>query len=229
MKISSPFKDYYDYVGNQYSGGDPKVPYIRHKINCGQLNTISAKVSNLPDSTCSPHSIYEYKWLVLCGCYYLMLRPSDKHKMFAHTFWEPKEWHILDPDLHADIYNSFVCKKRFFMETIDYKYQDYCGRFDENLVSLSKQVKAPVFCISKVFRTDSVYIDELVPILASVGIPKLIKAEQLYQELAYFISNKMVESADLKVPVNVSDKDQIVAKGFDIKQSFRHRKDHDKH
>ena len=225
MKISSSFRDYYDYVGNQYGGGDPKIPYLRHKINCGNLNTVNApKVSNLPDSTCSPTVIYEYKWLVVCGSYYLMLRPSSKHPLFEHKFWAPADWHILDKDMHADIYFYFVAKKRRFMETIDYTYEYYCGREDEALISLSKTIKAPVFCIAKCFHGGSVYIDELVPVLASTGIASHISAPQLYQRLAYFISNKMVESADLKVPVNVSDKDQIVAKGFDLKQSFRHRK-----
>ena len=32
MKIISKFKDYYDFIGRKYGGGDPKVVYKRREI-----------------------------------------------------------------------------------------------------------------------------------------------------------------------------------------------------
>lgn len=191
MKIKSTFSDYYDFVGNQYGGGDPKVTYARHKIN---FNTLQERgVTDLPDSNCSPHNIYDYKWLVICGCYYLMLRPSFQHQKYANKNYVPEPWHILDQHLHADIYNTFVGKRRMFMKTTEFTYLDYCGRFSDTLVKVSRLVGAPVFCIAKKVRQDgSIIIDENVPILGGLGIPSIIPPEKMYQELSYFLANIMV-------------------------------------
>jgi kynurenine formamidase len=60
-------------------------------------------------------------------------------------------------------------------------------------------------------------------VLADLGLPRIYDAQQLYQDLSYFLGNQMHENPDTKPPVNISDKDRIAQHGFD-QQSFRHRK-----
>ena len=72
--------------------------------------------------------------------------------------------------------------------------------------------------------TTKIVIDKNIPILQEYGINHYIQPEQLYQDIAYYVSNKMVTSPDLEVHDNMTDKEKIVQHGFDLKQSFRHRK-----
>lgn len=223
MKIKSNFKDFYDFIGNQYGGGDPKITYLRHKIDIG---SIEGKVTALPDENCTPNFMYHYKWLIICGRYYLLLKPSASHPKYKHVKYIEEPWHYLDETKHADIYSFFVTKKKpKHSFQAGCSYQDYIGRYSEELVRISRIIDAPVFCITHTVRwSKDVFLDDNVPILSSYGIPSLISAQQMYQEIAYFISNKMCENADIKPPVIVSNKDLIVSKGFDLNQSFRHRK-----
>ena len=72
--------------------------------------------------------------------------------------------------------------------------------------------------------TTRIIIDKNIPILQEYGVNNYIQPEQLYQDIAYYVSNKMVTSPDLEVHDNMSDKEKIAQHGFDLKQSFRHRK-----
>lgn len=58
------------------------------------------------------------------------------------------------------------------------------------------------------------------PILSTFGIPSVLSAEELYSELDMFIGASMTE----KEIDNQNDKNKLIAKGFDDKISFRHRK-----
>ena len=56
------------------------------------------------------------------------------------------------------------------------------------------------------------------------GFPEIMPAEQLYQDLAYYIANVIEDGIDLRPPTEIADIDKVVQYGFDKKQSFRHRK-----
>lgn len=229
MVINSKFKDYYDYIAGLYCGGDPRVLYLRHPIKDVSVDEkLLNKVSHLPNhyvpfanyKNIKLH--YDFKWLVITGKYYLLLRKNEHHQQFSCL--ENETYHVLSAELHQDVYEELMVKKTFWgraEEVYDYEY--YIGRSSQKLVDLSKNIKAPVFTITVLSR-DSMIIEERVPVLNSLGVPSIINAQQMYQNIAYFLSNVMVESADTKPPVNVSDMDLIRAKGFDLKQSFRHRK-----
>jgi len=68
-------------------------------------------------------------------------------------------------------------------------------------------------------------IERKIPVLADYKFGAVREATQLYQDLSYFMGNTIHPSPDLAPPVQVSDKDRIVQHGFDLRQSFRHRKD----
>jgi hypothetical protein len=91
-------------------------------------------------------------------------------------------------------------------------------------LELTRKVGAPVFtCEHKSWRNDIIHVDGNVPILATMGIPAMIPAEQLYQDIAYFIGNTIKLSPDTMPATVMTDKEKIAAAGFDLKQSFRHR------
>jgi hypothetical protein len=94
---------------------------------------------------------------------------------------------------------------------------------------LSKFIQQPVFLINRVgydftIKKHRIVIDKNIPVLSEYGVAHYIQPEQLYQDIAYYVSNKMVLSPDLEVHDNMTDKEKIVQHGFDLKQSFRHRK-----
>lgn len=232
MIIKSKFKDYYDYVANQYGGGDPGVLYLRKEI---QETVVSdremwSKISSFPADSHyygggnGPKGWYDYRWLVVAGRYFLLLKKNHAHP--AYDILSQETFHVLSEDLHADVFDKLMVKKDGWFQkteeklTVDY----YINRQSDALIALSKKVNAPVFVINALSRGGNIHIDERTPVLKDLGVASHISAEQVYQEIAYFLSNVLVDSPDVRPPVHISDKDMIVSKGFDLKQSFRHRK-----
>lgn len=92
------------------------------------------------------------------------------------------------------------------------------------ILELTRLLSQPVL---KIYHNRyAVLVDKNIPRLTEYGFHNNIDAEQLYQNLEYWFGNlRHTPSPDLAPPVTLSDKDRIVQHGFDLKQSFRHRKD----
>jgi hypothetical protein len=102
----------------------------------------------------------------------------------------------------------------------------------ELILELTKKVGSPVY------RIESIDIDWSVPdrkLIARIakktprlsdikGMVALLDSQQTYQEISYAIANLLNPNPDNTPPIVVSDKYKIQAAGFDLKQSFRHRK-----
>jgi hypothetical protein len=229
VNIHSKITDYYDHIGNMYGGGDPRVLYIRGEIaNCHDRNATTGNIClqapsivQLPEVHYnSVKSTYTYAWLIIAGTYHLMCKRNSTHRFHQSS----DTMHILCPKLHADIYDLILRSKTYWVSEHT-TYEDTIGSFSAHLVSVSKQLKAPVFVICDTNRrTNTIQVLSRIPILSDAGVPAIIGATQMYQELAYYISNVMVESADTSVPVTLADKDMLISKGFHNRISFRHRK-----
>jgi hypothetical protein len=210
MKIKSKFKDYYDFVGHKYGGGDPNVVYPRTRITVNHQPLIIAeyKVQDLPNHRNYYNDLpgVNFKMLAIAGKYFMLICEN------THEY--DQKWEVWNDVKHAK-YNFKNISKRSV------------NVFDNELVSLSKEVGHPVFIYyhhfdSKVGRC--LAVESACPILQDYGIDKVIPPEQMYQDLAYFIGNTMKDSPDTTPPVQIDNKDRIVQHGFDLKQSFRHRK-----
>jgi len=224
MIISSPFKDYYDYVAHQYGGGDPKIVYPRIRLaERDKYGYMGIREVKLPDSlgirNGSTKDKYEYKWLVITGKYYLLVRLYYYDNYMVH---HETPWSVFAPGKIQEVDDRLISKRRnriswMFEEPKTYEY--YVGRSDPRLIEISREIQAPVFCLCP----DGVEGD--VPILGNLGIPSIISAEQIYQDLSYFMGNIINEVPDLqpagKPPM--TDKERILSHGFDMKASFRHR------
>jgi hypothetical protein len=225
MRIKSSYRDFYDHIAYIYGGGDPKVVYIRRKFPAvtetdeitGTIAVDHTNVRELP--RVDPfRSTHRFKWLVIAGKYYLL---ASKYNEENYT--------LLDEVEHAElIKKEFTSRPWRESKT----YANYVGSDGgEGLLELSRKLDAPVFVINDTYhynwpaRTYDIRVDRNIPILGDLGVAKLIPPEQMYQNIAYFLANTMHVSPDLAPPVDIADKDRIVQAGFDLKQSFRHRKD----
>jgi hypothetical protein len=239
MRIISSFRDYYDHIAYQYGGGDPKVTYVRKPLypSAEALEarryggTFSAPprcsiraVERLPQGTRQRmhpswyrrdkwgdlDSQWALKWLACAGRYYLLVAPRSGDYRYPYV--------VLMPDA-GKLYGYLTSSDRRWGALFDYAYFVSQGEErDAGLVEWSRLLGAPVFTF------DDRDVDTNVPILAHIGMPALRSAEWMYQDLSYFVGNLLRESPDVKPPVEVSDKDKIVEHGFDLRQSFRHRK-----
>ena len=227
MVIKSPWKDYYDFVAHQYGGGDPKVVYVRNRISPLEKSGFESNINVEMDRKFPlPHLHDLVEW-------------SDREtKSVAYLVVAGKAYILMKI---GDIYNDDV--NTFRVQPIDYFEKQKTKRFSwwirdthvdlavehPFLIELSRKIKAPVFVIRDVYRktwkSDRIMVKVAgqCPILREIGMPALIPAAQIYQELAYFVGNTMKEHPDTEPPVEVSNTSKILNAGFDLKQSFRHR------
>jgi hypothetical protein len=220
MKIKSSFKDYYDFISHQYGGGDPNIVYVRDRIKAnsdfGKITetitvTTDFYVVNLPYKGFKYNDMPSFSWLVIAGKLYLMAESQDVHTFRIIT---------------SEDFSKYFCRGTYKKN----KYLEYIGLFNENTISLSKIINTPVFTILNVTndsfrgqRKCTVEIDTRIPILANTGVPSIIDAFTMYQDIAYFIGNTLRDAPDIAPPVSVSNDSKITQHGFDKKISFRHR------
>lgn len=224
MKILSKFKDFYDHVAHIYGGGDPKIIYKRDRIKGAtefeEKDFSFSIMLHMPEA-----AGYTVRWLSVCGKLFLILKMNYNHKQYKYENYKEYNFHILCPKIHADVYDQIVQPKRkLFGGQFVTTSTHFIDREEPKLDELSKLVEQPVFVFTPIgYSRQTVRVMNDTINLGMVGFAAYYSPEQTYQNIAHYITNVMRESPDTQPPVNVSDKDLIVAKGFDSKISFRHR------
>lgn len=220
MQIHSQFKDYYDHIAHLYGGGDPSIQYIRNRLVplsqtknevtmfSGALNYHQAGLRM--QFLCHRFVGMSFKWLVVCAKQYLLV---SQNGILG-------DYKILSQELHAEVWEYVSKKSRWIGDNLH--VSDCVGGTSVALLELIKKVGAPVFTYT-VDRNDVVTVDGEIPILGNIGLPKLISAQTLYQDLSYFMGNVIKESPDMQPPSKMTDKEKIDQHGFDQRISFRHR------
>ena len=206
MLILSKKVDYYDYLSKMY-GVDLNIVYDR-------LDTESVKYSKgysltpeatpyIPTASTEEYRKKEdYVGLSVCGVYYLLKRNWGQ-----------------TPVKYSVVTNTLT---RRWNKTVLYSP----GSHFEVLREVSKDINQPVFLFGIERANDKKQFMSIgVPHLASFNFETIVSAPILYQDIAYFIANVLNEGIDIKPPSEVSNSDKITQAGFDLKQSFRHRKD----
>lgn len=225
MKLISGFKDYYDYVGHQYGTGDPKNTYVRGKISgqyvCAEIDIPSPITrSNYWNGAEKEPDHY---WLALNGKFYQVVKEYEK-------------FHVLHKStLSEEFYKKLTQSNRAF-RWIHNRHKEVYD--DEKFLKLFRALQLPVFAFTTHKYTglgptvevkDSegntwLKVFTNTPVLSDLGFPKFYDAFQMYQDISYFNGNMLSENPDGS-PISVmTDKEKIVAAGFDTKVSFRHRK-----
>lgn len=228
MRIIGKMKDYYDNVAHIY-GADPLVVYVRGNL------TVRGKDGILPDLDVEMHKdeyhgvtgglgVHHadefYGHLVICGKVY------DLVSMRRYEFSEPFKLEVYDPYRHK------IQLPRGWGRI--QKPEEYVATSERHVspgaLAISKKIGQPVFIIKREdwnSRKDrTVTVEGRYFPLADMGVPRFYPAEQIYQDISYFIANTMNDCPDTQ-PAGAppqTDKEKIVAHGLDLKQSFRHRK-----
>ena len=145
---------------------------------------------------------------------------------------------------NTNIYDLYVCNRMYRVEQVKkgvwelHKFHkvntDYAGQrrhyresqvsglndFEYYIPRPSRMMSDSPICIKGTFhRQDN--LEGLTPILSTFGIPSVLDAVELYSEVDMYIGARMA----IKEQENSQDdKNKLIAKGFDDKISFRHRK-----
>lgn len=225
MIIKSNFKDFYDFVAYQY-GTDPKIVYNRVRLSplidnsydTGIKIPSDVNIRDIPntrfDRNLSEKDV-PAKWLIIAGKYYLLVKSNNTY--LAH-------WELYSKERHPYITGMF--RENIFGDRIDGCNISGGIQYD-HLIELSRKHNAPVFCIIRNIgnRKNPYKIEGAIPILSNIiGAAAYFDPFILYQDISYFISNTMNINPDIVPPVEIGNNDKIVGHGFDLKQSFRHRK-----
>lgn len=207
MKIISRQKDYYDYVGKVY-GEDTKLVYERDKIPTGKYLIKTSDYDTFKAPRLVKHQ-YVQRLYVLGYVYYILGTCDYNFKARLLT------------EADAELFDT-----QFWRNSVtDYKLegQPAC----KALVDLSKELKVPIFLFRVFSHTKEAVLIEISGgeyqinlNLGSYGFANIKSAETMYQELSCFFGSLV----STEPPIVVSDKDRLVAHGFDSKKSFRHRK-----
>ena len=225
MKIISPFKDYYDYLIHQY-GEDKSIIYHRNHIVAN--DTISKECKKVLRSipyyskySSQGEDNLRFRWLCVCGKYYLLVARGYEKTISGYKY---SPYHLVTEKDIIDIRSDY--SGGFSRNKIDTNY--LVGFESPKLIEIHKFLKTPVFTWDGYGFGDYDVIDNQtryrIPKLADYGIPSVLPPETIYTRLEYFLVNVMKDAPDSKPPVEIIDKYKITGHGFDLKQSFRHRK-----
>lgn len=248
MRILAKVRDYYDHVEFIYSpeGGDPANTYVRKGIDCGTV-TVQGAIPSFPHpegwSMKAKAAIYNgwvdfpwrFKWCSICGELYLLVAdcplpaPRDGHEYHVpdSSFKVISEGH---PALKNVVSRNYEILKKGGKIAIN----DVIGVPNQCAVEISKMIGEPCFLIERFSERSRSYgrnnkrliisyevrVCPDVPNLGKLGFGSLVPAEQMYQRISMFMGI-IKDCPDNNPPAEVSDKDRLVQKGFDLKVSFR--------
>lgn len=217
MRIISKWKDYYDYVGHVFGGQqDNHTVYERKHIsvtNSGIFLTEEVELEDTGEQTLRLPRLYSHDinsvWLFVAGKTYLCVGGCGEH---YDLFNEEKHNHLL-----KEIYTF-----SFLKQWGNKSYEDFMGIEDVWGQRISKTLNTPVFFYYQRYCAKHERLMFVVhgecPVLADIGFPKIMSAEQCYQNIAFYLANTLTKQEQ---PSKMNDIEKVVSHGFDKKTSFR--------
>jgi hypothetical protein len=212
-------RDYFDHIGSVY-GEDDRVVYVRAPFKQTEFVVPPEVGRALGSGMGLPRPSVNGRWAHLCcvvaACWVIpVLRlgsvtgqtSTEIADPVRHASWltDPSTGGPLPtPDLRRDLVDDLV-----------------------------RSVGAPVFLVRDVrFRMTRtrdgregewlVAVSARVPHLGALGVPAIVPAEQMWQEVYATCSNVLRRDPDKMPPTEVSNEDKIHTYGFDRRTSFRH-------
>lgn len=207
MKIISRFKDCYDHISYIY-GIDEKIVYTRDVVK--NVEIIEKEIPGY-------RKFRDINLLVESGEKVSIVVIVDKMYFVVENYLMNEE-RVLDQSDRLMRSRSII--------------RDETHNDPDLILELTKKVGSPVYRIESIDldwsdpdRKLIARIAEKTPRLSDIkGMVALLDPQQTYQEISYAITNLLNPNPDNTPPIVVSDKYKIQAAGFDLKQSFRHRK-----
>lgn len=217
MRIISKFHDYYDTV--LVHGSDPTVVYDRNEreteydkkvfgiidkfINFAAPSDVYMEVIGFCGKFYLQCDIYTYDYNTMCSKYNRCRTVEDIQEVYAGTkeldrFNDPAKYRR-----NSTIVYHFTAQH--FQQAID-----DISKIRNN--DIFRHLKSPCFYIREKKKVS------VNPILRDVGFYKHVDPYTAYQELSMYIPNFIIQPPEV---IKLSDKSEIVKKGFDLKDSFR--------
>lgn len=223
MILHSKFRDYYDYLIGIY-GKDDKIVYDRETLNETIFvhNTQFMRMEAVRKYRRNLRRIdIEEEFLFVNGkCY---PRVSEYQDDGTYTKMDFCDFSSLTSQDIQSFYR--------FRDPKSFIFIDHHGMEHPYFIMLSRLVGNPIFIIKRHYVSSSSkkdYVEFLVePVnLSEIGFQKFIPPHELYVELQYFLVNvlKPVPDSMPEGKPPLTDNERLLAKGFDKKISFRHRK-----
>ena len=221
MKIISKFKDYYDYLLK--FGQDDDLQYVRI------TEEVDIKSSDIVFEYTKPmramHGItpqgIEVGLVFFCNRAYFVMAEMSLGKVVSASYDSTS---IVDA--FAKEYPNYFKPSwwRFHKTLYELREELKNGNFISIPEEVFRSVGSPVFLLRfspLSYRKDEYQVVKN-PCLKDYDFIKALPAEQAYQELFMFLANNTLQEP--KPVVELTDKEEIVKKGFDLKTSFRKQK-----
>lgn len=193
MKIISPFVDYYDYLSTCFGKPDPKRTLVRPKYLSDKtkfIHKVYDKNLFLPNSyqVYSTFNQYKkdflnFKWLVVLGKKYLIYYHSNTYWDSYREYPRSSQFSIIQA---TEFYKIFSRKFNVFPEP----YEVFQGKFEPDFLKITQEIKQPIFFIDSFNSSTKEYeVSDEVPFLAKLKFNQYMDAENIYQEIDYWIGN----------------------------------------
>lgn len=207
MIITSDYKDYYDYV--QYINGYNKSgkEYVRKDF-------VENAEYHMPKHSVLPYWEYatpiknlhhiEYDDDTYCEVSVVIIGEKSFPIVKEEIALCKYKMHIITPE-HRFSKLEAVRKLMWELSNVAVKNIEIC-----------RKLKNPVLevCI----RREHLLVSNKIPRLGELGFGKIYPAEEIFQDLNYFMDNVMYQEEKHDT---MSDKEKVVSHGFDLKNSFR--------
>lgn len=216
MRIISKVKDYYD--GVQQMGIDKSITYVRDtKEIINPEIKFNMPVVNIKENNRYSHVYYSI--IGVCGKLYPFVKylyneyPSDRGKesiFYNKDFWNykyyRKDWYRFDKKTDEELYNEMINNLELKSIFVKYKVPVFLLEYKYGEVEIVKNHR------NRLVLT-------LNPILKDFYFQTNLDSFSIFQEIQMFLSNQLVDTISLKVPVG---NDEVIgnSKGFD-RYSFR--------
>mgnify|MGYP001563685351 CR=1 FL=1 len=231
MRIKSAFKDYYDYQATIYGIDDSIIytrsrivetqvvdtPYGRQIIEPNLIINVRDWLWRMPDTDTRYRDDPTYSFdLLVIGDEILLLTHKYDVNISANRYT------LVDGN--HPVYQKYSHIRNFILNVRDDMV------LAEKTSEICRQVGHPAFIVSDISRSRNrmdteVTVQGRCPILKDIdGLVAYYPSGQIFQDLSYFLINKMKTSPDESPICPMTDKEKIVQHGMDLKQSFRHRK-----
>lgn len=237
MKIRSDFKDYYDYVAKKYGAGDEDdIVYNRTRIvplttpdykgatpmDCPKIITPdpiyfpSPKKTPIEKGTTSVQTT-NYALIVFCNRLLLAYRVVETSVGYMQH--DPRYYSRVISD-----WRVFSDQQQYNQKVAAEYGSEYAANWAEKLCFTEGHPVMMVLRGYDGYRSSAftLHLESRPPNLGQMGMHRILTAEQAYQELAMFIGRMQFDPS--KPKDTMTSKEKIVSHGFDLKQSFRHRK-----
>ena len=221
MRIQSRFKDYYDFVSNRY-GADPGCVYVREPIENVEVEAgpAGAHLGRRLVRRTTPSRDEESLCFLVAGPHVFPVLRRYTRRVDPHTRDEQIVYR----------YEALAADDRR-IERNTWRGDDaWVPPSKAQLDVLIRAVGAPVFLVRECLRTGlareklvyTAHIYEMVPVMSEMGIPTLVPASTMWQDIYTTLTTVLRHDPDKAVPVQLANNARIEKAGFDLKSSFRH-------